>query len=419
MVENRAIYCLGVLGRNPGASLDRPSGRIQQGFTLVELVVTLAIMGVLSVFVAPSFNDWIKTQRVDSEIETFRMMLNYSRQQSITLNSGVTLDTQQVSRNWSGDIEIYTDADKDGNTNFSSSAGDVVLREWTANQHGLNINGNPAAGNWISFDSRGRLNESTPAYLAICDDRGKTEGKVITIGMMGRISVSKRQYDFTSRLHSATTACSRQLPPSQRSANYFPKTGLCFCQGGATMVEILVAILIFSIGMLGYAAIQTRGLKESFDNGQRTVAVWQVQELIDRVQLNSDQLEDYITALDDFSLEDDCDTPDQYCAATSSGAAEICNAAQLATFDVWDTLCNTPVETTDGVAVSEELIDVVFDLSCFPSVSPCPANSDVILTYIWISKAAAGDRRIDDADADSTDLNLDVNEQTYWVRFRP
>ena len=209
---------------------------------------------------------------------------------------------------------------------------------------------------------------------------------------------------------SATTASS----PKRVAIDDLPDS-----QRGATLVEILVAMLIFSIGMLGYAAIQTRGLKESFDNGQRTVAVWQVQELIDRVQINSLQVNDYIDSVDGFSLADDCGTPAQYCAATSDAVAETCTAEQLSIFDVWDTLCNTPAETTDGTTASTEIVDVVFDLDCASGVDPCPANTDVVLTYIWISRAAQDDARIAATGADSTDNILDDNEQRYQVRFRP
>ena len=188
----RAIFCLRVGAR----SRQGYAKGSNSGFTLVELVVTLSIMGILSVFVAPSFNDWIKGNRIATEIETFRMMLNYARQEAITVNSGVTLDTANVSGNWSGDIQIYTDATKGGNSNYDSS-NDTIIREWTANVHNLTIDGNSAVGNWISFNSRGRLNESGVALIAICDDRGKSVGQVISIQRMGRINVSAAS-DFSS-----------------------------------------------------------------------------------------------------------------------------------------------------------------------------------------------------------------------------
>ena len=190
-------------------------------------------------------------------------------------------------------------------------------------------------------------------------------------------------------------------------------------QQGASMVEVLVAILVFSIGVLGYAAIQTRGLKESFDNGQRTTAVWQVQELIDRIQVNAGQVDYYVNNISGFSLATDCGTPAQYCATTPSSAAQSCSPGQLASFDIWDTLCNMPAEIVDGTVVREELIDVVFQLDCAAGAGSCATNTDLILTYIWISKAAQDDERIAAIGADSTDTVLDENEQRYQVRFRP
>ena len=43
-------------------------------------------------------------------------------------------------------------------------------------------------------------------------------------------------------------------------------------QQGVSMIELLVSLFIFSVGLLGFATLQTRSLQEGFDSGQRSVA---------------------------------------------------------------------------------------------------------------------------------------------------
>ena len=103
---------------NQSIGIGSGTKKFVSGFTLVELVITLSIMGMFSVLVAPSFNDWVKNSRIDTEVETFRTMLTQARQEAIVRNVGVTLDTANVAGNWSGDIKIYTDQTKGGNSSY-------------------------------------------------------------------------------------------------------------------------------------------------------------------------------------------------------------------------------------------------------------------------------------------------------------
>ena len=146
------------------------------GFTLVELMIVLIVIGVMSLTVS-SFGDLIKRYRITTETNTFRAMLSYARQGAIQLNTDMILDPGS----WSGDMGIRT---------VSADVSDPPLREWAANFQNLTVEANSAASDGISFDSRGRLDEAAVGLIAICDYRGKAAGQVITIELVGRISVS-------------------------------------------------------------------------------------------------------------------------------------------------------------------------------------------------------------------------------------
>ncbi|MCK5354747.1 MAG: type IV pilus modification protein PilV [Methyloprofundus sp.] len=57
-------------------------------------------------------------------------------------------------------------------------------------------------------------------------------------------------------------------------------------QGGFTLVEVLVAMIIFAIGMLGLAGLQTRALQDNQDAYLRTQAIFLANDMSDRIKAN-------------------------------------------------------------------------------------------------------------------------------------
>jgi len=59
-------------------------------------------------------------------------------------------------------------------------------------------------------------------------------------------------------------------------------------QGGFTLIEVLVAMIIFAIGMLGLAGLQTRALQDNQDAYLRTQAIFLANDMSDRIKANVD-----------------------------------------------------------------------------------------------------------------------------------
>lgn len=62
--------------------------------------------------------------------------------------------------------------------------------------------------------------------------------------------------------------------------------GLNRSQQGATMIEIMIAILVFSVGLLGLASTQTLGLTNTQSALSRSYAAQLSYELVDIMRLN-------------------------------------------------------------------------------------------------------------------------------------
>ena len=92
---------------------------------------------------------------------------------------------------------------------------------------------------------------------------------------------------------------------------------------GFTLVEILIAIVIFSIGLLGIAGLQVAGMRFTHDSQLRSVAVAQAESMADMMRANA-----YGVAEGDYNKET---MPATF--ATDCGTV-VCTAAQRAIYDL-------------------------------------------------------------------------------------
>lgn len=74
-------------------------------------------------------------------------------------------------------------------------------------------------------------------------------------------------------------------------------------QHGFSLIEVLVAMLILAIGLLGLAALQTQGVRFNHDAHVRTSATVLAYDIVDKMRLNRANRADYTTA--NFPLRED------------------------------------------------------------------------------------------------------------------
>lgn len=69
-------------------------------------------------------------------------------------------------------------------------------------------------------------------------------------------------------------------------------------QSGVSLIEVLIALLVLGIGILGMVALQTRSLALDREAYLRSQAESLAYDLGDRIRANEDQRDDYAIALD-------------------------------------------------------------------------------------------------------------------------
>lgn len=57
-------------------------------------------------------------------------------------------------------------------------------------------------------------------------------------------------------------------------------------QSGFTLLEVLVAVLVLSIGLLGLAGLMASGIRNNQSAYQRTQATWLAYDIVDRMRIN-------------------------------------------------------------------------------------------------------------------------------------
>lgn len=109
---------------------------------------------------------------------------------------------------------------------------------------------------------------------------------------------------------------------------------------GFTLIEVLVALLVFSIGVLSIVALQALAKKANFDALQRTQASYMAQDMLERMRLNTDGLGTYVAAgqLGGATIAVEP-------APNCQGAVNPCTADESATHDLWHW-----EQTLDGVS---------------------------------------------------------------------
>jgi len=149
-----------------------PARRIARGFTVVELMITVAVVAILTLAAAPSLQDWVLNTRVRSTAEALQNGLRLAQSEAVRrsrqvvfvlTNNAPALDVAPTidGRNWSAQV-IQGLTDTAGEFIRGGRLADVAA--------GVTINATPNTASAICFNSIGALvaNPAAGAGGAVC-----------------------------------------------------------------------------------------------------------------------------------------------------------------------------------------------------------------------------------------------------------
>lgn len=95
---------------------------------------------------------------------------------------------------------------------------------------------------------------------------------------------------------------------------------------GFSLMEVLVTVVVVAIALLGMAGLQFTGLKASSEAHEYTLASQLAQDIMERIQANSDARDSY------YPVELD---PDSALAAPKDCTVSGCAPQEMAAYDLW------------------------------------------------------------------------------------
>lgn len=165
----------------------------ENGFTLVELMITLAILSIITSFALPSFREIILNQRIGSDTNELVGSLNLARSESVKRKIPVAVCSKQAGAQacnaggaWNEGWLVWVDNNRDG----IYDAGEEILREKQALSRSVELTTNNGTMVFAYLPSG---SASIPnVQFEVCDaQRSGEQGRSIQINLTGRPKTAK------------------------------------------------------------------------------------------------------------------------------------------------------------------------------------------------------------------------------------
>lgn len=169
------------------------------GFTLIELMITVLIAAILIAVAIPNFNTMTLNNRSIALGEDFATALNYVRSEAVKRGNRVSLCASSDGIGCNGDWKDGYIAFVDEATTDEAATPIVgtVLRVWEVAENGPVIDVKRGAGNadFIRYTGLGTLarinNETIQASTKIENCKGDY-GRTISVGLSGMVGITKK-----------------------------------------------------------------------------------------------------------------------------------------------------------------------------------------------------------------------------------
>lgn len=135
----------------------------KRGFTLIELVITIALMAILLVVAVPGMRNLIQDNKMAAQANDVVTAVNTARLEAIKRNRPVSLCVSDDastcgSGDWQDGWMVYVDGDAAGSNNTSiDAANGGVIRVWQPGQGFADVAPNPADLDFLRFLPNGRI----------------------------------------------------------------------------------------------------------------------------------------------------------------------------------------------------------------------------------------------------------------------
>ncbi len=163
-----------------------------KGFTLIELMVTLLVLGIVLAAALPSFREAIQNNRVTTQANELSMAFMLARSEAVKLTVPTAIcgssdgETCGAAATWANGFIVFVDQNRDG---VRANPAEAVIRAFQSADGGIAFTGPPTFVRYLAtgaVDSAAAINFN----LSIPSCRG-TQSRNFSIARTGRVQITR------------------------------------------------------------------------------------------------------------------------------------------------------------------------------------------------------------------------------------
>lgn len=167
-------------------SKKRLTFKVVAGFTLIELMVGVAMMGIIAAIALPNLGDFLLRMRVDNEVSEMQRLILTTRNTAINMGETTTLCplvSNACTTNWEGELSVFIDLNDNNQLDANETL--VKVKEAIHQSDRLEYSNN----NPVTYEATGLISTANGNF-SYCPEEEAQFNRGIIIGASGRASVS-------------------------------------------------------------------------------------------------------------------------------------------------------------------------------------------------------------------------------------
>ena len=162
----------------------------KKGFTLIETIITMAIIGIVAAMAVPNFSKWKEKHEINGQAQKVYFDLMLARTAAVKSNNDVRVTFNLVANTYT----IHEDSNNDGAVNAGEKFKNAILENDV--QFAYNVGISDTDGNAVTsavtfggaqevvFDSRGQASSTGKVLLLHVNDIGITDDRARLISVL-------------------------------------------------------------------------------------------------------------------------------------------------------------------------------------------------------------------------------------------